>query len=89
MKKSFYILEFGQPQNIVLRALYFGVMKYFIPLVGGLFSSKKSYNYLIESSMKFPSGNSFKELCKRTIDLESVEVIPLFGGITYIYIIKL
>jgi demethylmenaquinone methyltransferase/2-methoxy-6-polyprenyl-1,4-benzoquinol methylase len=88
-KNKILILEFGQPQNFFLKAIYFGVMKYFIPFIGSLFSSKDSYKYLIESSMNFPSGDLFKKLCEEKLDCQSVDVIPIFGGITYLYIIKL
>ncbi len=87
--KNIFILEFGQPENIVLKAIYFGLMKYLIPFIGSLFGSRSSYNYLIESSMNFPSGAKFKTLCENTISCKGVEVIPIFGGITYLYNIKL
>jgi demethylmenaquinone methyltransferase/2-methoxy-6-polyprenyl-1,4-benzoquinol methylase len=87
--KNILILEFGQPENFFLKGIYFGLMKYLIPFIGSLFGSKDSYQYLIESSMNFPSGQKFKQLCKEQLKCKSVEVIPIFGGITYLYNIKL
>lgn len=85
-KNKICILEFGQPQNPVFKAIYFGIMKYFIPLIGKLFNKEDAYQYLIESSMKFPCADDF---CKDILEATSfthARYIPMFGGVTYLYI---
>lgn len=89
--KGIFILEFGQPENRFLRTFYFAIMKYFIPFLGGIFSTKDSYKYLIESSMNFPSGVHFTQLCHDVLGerVKKIDFKPVFGGITYIYKIEL
>lgn len=79
------ILEFGQPQNRVFKFIYFAVMKYFIPLIGKIFNKKDAYEYLIDSSMKFPCAKDFSEVIKKTTGFKNVSYRPFFGGITYLY----
>lgn len=80
------ILEFGQPENKVFKMIYFAIMKYFIPLIGRLFNKKSAYQYLIDSSMKFPCANDFCIVIKKTTGFKHVSYKPLFGGVTYLYI---
>ena len=82
------ILEFGRPSNITLRKIYFSIMHKMVPFIGGLFSTKESYNYLIESSEVFPSGEVFLDLARSVVDPKECTKIEMFGGVTYIYIIK-
>ena len=84
-KNKLCILEFGQPENPILKAIYFGVMKYFIPLIGMLFNKQSAYQYLIDSSMTFPSGKKMVEEIKSNTDFEIVTYQPIMGGITYLY----
>lgn len=84
-KEKFCILEFGQPQNPLFKAIYFGVMKYFIPLIGMLFNKKEAYQYLIDSSLTFPSADKMVDRIKSATGLKNVSYQPLMGGITYLY----
>jgi demethylmenaquinone methyltransferase/2-methoxy-6-polyprenyl-1,4-benzoquinol methylase len=79
------ILEFGQPQNPIFKFIYFGLMKYFIPLMGKLFNKREAYEYLIHSSMKFPCAEDFCTVIKKTTGFKTVKYKPFFGGITYLY----
>lgn len=83
--KKLCILEFGQPENKILRGIYFGIMKYFIPLVGKIFNKQEAYQYLIDSSIKFPSGKKMVEIIKKSSDFTEVTYKPVMGGITYLY----
>lgn len=83
------ILEFGQPQNFIFKSLYFGLMKYFIPLIGKIFKKQKAYQYLIDSSLAFPSGDKMVEIIQQNTKFQQVKYIPLFGGVTYLYIASL
>lgn len=85
-KKRICILEFGQPQNIILKTIYFGLMKYFIPLMGKLFNKQDAYQYLIDSSLKFPCADEFCSEIQAATNFKKVTYIPFFGGVTYLYI---
>lgn len=80
------ILEFGQPKNAIFRSIYFALMKYIMPLIGKLFNKRSAYQYLIDSSMKFPCADDFSIVIKKTTGFKKVEYKPFFGGITYLYI---
>lgn len=80
------ILEFGQPQNIVFKAIYFAIMKYFIPFIGKIFNKQQAYQYLIDSSMKFPCADDFCQVIKDNSTYNHVTYKPFFGGVTYLYI---
>lgn len=80
------VLEFGQPQNIIFKTLYFAIMKYFMPFMGFIFNSKKAYKYLVDSSMKFPCAEDFCTEIKKATGFKNVKYIPFFGGVTYLYI---
>lgn len=80
------ILEFGQPENKLFKLIYFTIMTYFIPLMGKLFKKQSAYKYLIDSSMKFPSASKFADEIKKATNFSNVKYIPLFGGVTYLYI---
>lgn len=84
--KKLCILEFGQPENPILRGAYFGLMKYFIPLIGKIFNKKGAYQYLIDSSMQFPSGKKMVQEIKENTTFDHVEYQAIMGGITYLYI---
>lgn len=88
ISKAAVILEFGRPSNLTLRKIYFMVMHKVVPFIGGMFSKKDSYHYLIESSERFPSGDVFLELAQSVVEPVECKKIALFGGITYIYILK-
>lgn len=82
------ILEFGQPQNFIFRAIYFGIMKYFMPVLGRLFNKQEAYQYLIDSSMNFPCADDFCGVIKEATGFDDVTYIPFFGGVTYLYTAK-
>lgn len=85
-KKSIYIMEFGQPQNKLIKAIYFFIMLKVIPFIGKLFDKKEAYEYLIESSARFPSDNTFLNVIKEnTPGFGSYKYTPLFFGVVYIY----
>ena len=62
------------------------MMKYLIPLIGRIFNKKQAYQYLIDSSMKFPCAEDFKTVIKKTTGFKKVEYKSFFGGVTYLYI---
>lgn len=79
------ILEAGRPKGIfaVLMKCYIGVI---IPLIGKIFSkNKNAYEYLRNSSNKFPSGNEFIEILKETGSFRSLENHVMGFGAIHIY----
>ncbi len=84
-KKRICILEFGQPQNKIFKSIYFAVMNYIIPLIGKLFNKKQAYQYLIDSSQKFPCAQEFCDVMKESTGATKVTYKSLFGGVTYLY----
>lgn len=85
-KKSIYIMEFGQPLNKLIRSIYFMLMNKIIPFIGKLFNKQEAYTYLIESSSKFPSGDTFLNAMKENTDgFNEFKYTPLFFGVVYIY----
>lgn len=83
---SVFILEFGTPLNSIWRKVYFGTMKLIVPLIGYIFGDKKAYQYLMDSSEAFPSDDSFLDICAPYFQHRSYT--PLFGGVAYIYELK-
>jgi demethylmenaquinone methyltransferase/2-methoxy-6-polyprenyl-1,4-benzoquinol methylase len=81
------ILEFGQPGNAVLRALYKFYSRHFLPSFGGLVTgNREAYEYLEFSSAHFPSGAEFVELMRRSARFESIDYEPLTFGVAWLYV---
>jgi demethylmenaquinone methyltransferase/2-methoxy-6-polyprenyl-1,4-benzoquinol methylase len=83
--KSVYVLEFGQPKNTLYKKAYFNLLKLYVPVFGLITKRKDAYEYLIASSEKFPSGEKFIEIFKANTKFAHYKMIPVFGGIAYIY----
>jgi demethylmenaquinone methyltransferase/2-methoxy-6-polyprenyl-1,4-benzoquinol methylase len=83
--KNVYILEFGQPRKEWFSKTYFNLLKLYVPVFGMITKRKDAYEYLIESSQKFPSDDAFVELMKLNMNFSSYAATPVFGGIAYIY----
>lgn len=87
-KKRICILEFGQPQNIIFKTIYFTIMKYIIPFIGKIFNKQSAYKYLVDSSMNFPCADDFCEVIKKNSQFTNVTYMPMFGGVTYLYVAR-
>lgn len=75
------VLEFGKPDNPLWRALYFGYLKLFVPLLGWLFCGNASaYAYILESLKHYPAQHGVAAKM-REMGLTQVRVIPLLGGV--------
>ena len=83
--KAVYVLEFGQPKNTLYKKAYFTMLKAYVPLFGLISKRKDAYEYLIASSETFPSGDKFIDVFKRNTNFAHYGMIPVFGGIAYIY----
>ncbi|HEV2299282.1 MAG TPA: bifunctional demethylmenaquinone methyltransferase/2-methoxy-6-polyprenyl-1,4-benzoquinol methylase UbiE [Candidatus Acidoferrales bacterium] len=61
------ILEFTEPKNGMLAALYRFYLSRILPRIGGAISgSSAAYSYLPESVRKFPTPEALKEMMERT-----------------------
>ena len=80
------ILDFGKPDNALVRTLYFGWLRTMQPLMGWLFHrDTQTYRYIIDSLMNFPAQRGIEEMMRRA-DMKAIQVYnPLFGtmGINY------
>lgn len=80
------VLEFGQSHLPLFNRLYQLYSKYILPQMGGWITGKKeAYQYLQQSSEKFPSRENFLSLMRSTQCFEREEYKSLTGGIAYIY----
>jgi demethylmenaquinone methyltransferase / 2-methoxy-6-polyprenyl-1,4-benzoquinol methylase len=79
------ILEFSQPQSIIVKYLYRLYSMVVIPSAGKLISGNNdAYRYLPASVAAFPSGNDFLAIL-RVAGLRNCRQYPLTGGIASIY----
>ena len=80
------ILEFGQPQSRLFRALYDIYRRTILPRLGGAVTGRKqAYEYLESSAAQFPSGEAFAHMMRESGAFASVEWKALTFGIAYLY----
>lgn len=80
------VLEFGQPRNRAFRSFYDFYRRRILPQIGGAVTGRKqAYEYLESSVARFPCGDDFAELMRRSGPFASVEWRPLTFGIAYLY----
>ena len=81
----FVILETSVPTKFPFRQGYFVHTKIFLPLIGKLFSKdKQAYGYLSTSAAKFPYGEAFNNILKKTGFIQ-VKDLPQTFGVATIY----
>ncbi len=80
------ILEFSQPKNAVLAALYGVYSSRVLPAVGGLISGdRKAYRYLPESVRRFPNAEELAA-SMRAAGFARVEYERMTGGIVALHV---
>lgn len=80
------VLEFGQPRIPGIQQAYDFYSKRVLPKIGGLITGRpQAYEYLQNSSAKFPCGDEFVNLMRATGRFASCEYRPLTLGIAYMY----
>jgi demethylmenaquinone methyltransferase/2-methoxy-6-polyprenyl-1,4-benzoquinol methylase len=84
-QKALVILEFGKPKNKIVSKLIFSFLKMFVPLVGSISNQKSAYQYLIESSERFPCGEDFIDLLKKNTNFSHFKYETFAGGLVYLY----
>jgi demethylmenaquinone methyltransferase / 2-methoxy-6-polyprenyl-1,4-benzoquinol methylase len=79
------VLDFGKPDNALWRALYFGYLKLFVPVLGRIFcGSAEAYAYILESLKPYPAQHGVAA-AMRALGLVNVKVVGLLGGVMSIH----
>ena len=74
-------LDFGKPDNALWRSIYFGYMRFCIPMLGGIFCGNlAAYAYILESLKHYPAQRGVAEKMA-ALGLKNVRIINLLGGI--------
>lgn len=80
------VLEFGQPPNKLWNQVYEFYSRKILPRVGSLITGNRAaYEYLEDSSRKFPCGEAFLDWMRQAGEFKSLEFHALWGGIAYLY----
>ncbi len=80
------ILEFGMPENAIVRTAYKLYFRRILPFIGGIVSGdKQAYRYLNTTVESFPYGSDFEDLM-RSSGFNTVESERLTFGIAYLYL---
>jgi demethylmenaquinone methyltransferase/2-methoxy-6-polyprenyl-1,4-benzoquinol methylase len=75
------VLDFGKPDNAIWRAVYFGYLRLFVPVLGLVFcGSASAYAYILESLRHYPAQNGVAAEM-RQLGLKNVQVHNLLGGV--------
>jgi demethylmenaquinone methyltransferase/2-methoxy-6-polyprenyl-1,4-benzoquinol methylase len=75
------VLDFGKPDNRLWRALYFGYLRWFVPIFGKVFcGDTQTHSYIAESLTHYPAQKGVAA-AMREIGCSNVSFRNLFGGI--------
>jgi len=75
------VLEFGKPGNPLWRRLYFGYLRFFVPVLGRVFcGNAAAYAYILESLKNYPAQEGVA-VKMRDFGLSDVRIINLLGGV--------
>ena len=74
------VLDFGKPDNAILRGCYFSYLKWFVPIFGKLFcGDSATHAYILESLKAYPAQRGV-EAKMRSLQCRDVRVFNLLGG---------
>ncbi len=74
-------LDFGRPDNPLWRAIYFGYMKFLVPVLGGIVcGNPAAYSYILESLRHYPAQRGVAAKMHE-LGLTHVQTLNLLGGI--------
>ena len=81
------VLEFGQPGGALFGPLYRLYSHQVLPRVGGWLSGdREAYEYLDRTSSRFPAGEAFATLMRRTRRFDEVTLHGMTGGVALVYV---
>jgi len=79
------VLDFGKPDNLLWRGLYFGYLRLFVPLLGRVFGgSASAYAYIHQSLARYPAQQVLAARMMQ-LGLGKVGVLNLLGGVMAIH----
>jgi len=79
------VLDFGKPANGLLRVVYFGYLRWGIPVFGKAFChDSQTHSYIFESLKNYPAQKGVAEKLK-AMGCEDVRVVNLLGGVMSIH----
>jgi len=75
------VLDFAKPANPLWRAVYYGYLRLFVPILGWIFcGNSKSYSYILESLLHYPAQEGLaREM--QALGLKEVETSNILGGV--------
>jgi len=80
------ILEFGIPENSLVKFFHLTYLRHILPVVGGLLSKNfAAYSYLNKTIESFPSGEKFCDIMRK-FPFETVKAYSLNFGSVMLYI---
>jgi demethylmenaquinone methyltransferase/2-methoxy-6-polyprenyl-1,4-benzoquinol methylase len=75
------VLDFGKPDNAVWRAIYFGYLRWFVPLLGRFFcGDPETHAYILESLLHYAAQQGVAAKM-RELGFADARIINLMGGI--------
>jgi ubiquinone/menaquinone biosynthesis C-methylase UbiE len=78
---SLLVLDFGKPDNALWRGLYFGYLRFFVPVLGRIFcGSASAYSYILESLKHYPAQHGVAAKMQE-LQLAEVRIMTFLGGI--------
>ena len=74
-------LDFGKPDNALWRNIYFGYLRWIIPIFGKLFcGDSATHAYILESLKHYPAQRGVEEKMRK-LNCKNVRVINFLGGV--------
>tara|TARA_B100001109_G_scaffold21628_1_gene15480 strand:- start:7096 stop:7827 length:732 start_codon:yes stop_codon:yes gene_type:complete len=87
-KGALVILETSVPKNIIVKSLYLLYVRKIIPFISFILSNNRvAYQYLSDSAIAFPCGESFNNILRKNGFIE-VDDFPQTFGVSSIYFAK-
>jgi demethylmenaquinone methyltransferase / 2-methoxy-6-polyprenyl-1,4-benzoquinol methylase len=81
----FVALEFGKPANALWRTMYFGYLKFMLPIFGKIFcGDSAAYAYVLESLSHYPAQQGVAEKLAQ-FGWRNIRVLNLLGGVMSIH----
>lgn len=75
------VLDFGKPPNRLWRTLYFGYLRFAVPIFGRIFcGDAAAYAYILESLRHYPAQEGVAAAL-RELGCANVRVVNLLGGV--------
>ena len=74
------VLDFGKPDNALLRSLYFAYLRFFVPVFGKLFcGDAATHAYILESLQRYPAQRGV-DAALRELGCRDTRILNLMGG---------